>query len=405
MTTNTNNFTTLYSAIPSSTTNSTNYTTLYSASAKNVLPSLPYGNANVEAFLNAGTDGGNTILNIVATGSVTAETYFGDGGNLSNISGANVSGPVSTANTVVNAYQPNITQVGTLTTLSVNGNASVNGNITADYFLGNFVGNISGNLVVPGTNTSILFNNDGNAGASSDFTFNKDTQNVTANGNIIANFYYGNGYHLSHLNVANVSGLGNIATINLDGNSANVLYGNGVFATAANATNANYANFAGTAFNVSGSNVSGDVSGANHANVADTANNVSGSNVSGYVANATHATVADSANSVAAANVSGLGNLAFINKDGNASNVLYGNGVFATLPTSTYGNSNVASFLANYGSNTMTTTGNVSVGNIIGNGQALTGINGANVTGQVSYAATANSVAVANVVVSVTSLH
>jgi hypothetical protein len=62
-----------------------------------------------------------------------------------------------------------------------------------------------------------------------------------------------------------------------------------------------------------------------------------------------------------------------------------------------YGNSNVATFLASYGSNTITTTGNVSVGNIIGNGQALTGIAGANVTGAVSFASTANSVAAANV--------
>ena len=102
---------------------------------------------------------------------------------------------------------------------------------------------------------------------------------------------------------------------------------------------------------------------------------------------------------VQAANVSGLGNVALLNRDGNASNVLYGNGVFASASAgASYGNSNVATYLASYGSNTLTTTGNVSVGNIIGNGQALTGIAGANVTGQVGFAAVANSVAVANVV-------
>jgi hypothetical protein len=45
--------------------------------------------------------------------------------------------------------------------------------------------------------------------------------------------------------------------------------------------------------------------------------------------------------------------------------VLYGNGVFA-VAAATYGNANVATFLASYGSNTITTTGNVSVGNMIG---------------------------------------
>jgi hypothetical protein len=117
---------------------------------------------------------------------------------------------------------------------------------------------------------------------------------------------------------------------------------------------------------------------------------LAGANVSGFVPNAN---VANTAFAVAAANVSGLGNVALINKDGNASNILYGNGAFASAPSgATYGNSNVATFLASYGSNTMTTTGNVSVGNIIGNGQALTGLAGANVTGQVGNALVAGTV-------------
>jgi len=109
------------------------------------------------------------------------------------------------------------------------------------------------------------------------------------------------------------------------------------------------------------------------------------------------ATYATTANAVALANVSGAGNIASLNTDGNSSNILYGNGVFASAPAG-YGNSNVATFLASYGSNTMTTTGNVSVGNIIGNGQALTGLAGANVTGTVAnatFATTAGTVTTA----------
>jgi len=45
----------------------------------------------------------------------------------------------------------------------------------------------------------------------------------------------------------------------------------------------------------------------------------------------------------------------------------------------------------------LSVTGNITAGNIIANGQALTSINGANVSGQVSFAAVANSVAGANV--------
>jgi len=72
--------------------------------------------------------------------------------------------------------------------------------------------------------------------------------------------------------------------------------------------------------------------------------------------------------------------------DGNVSNVLYGNGKFAAAPTgSSYGDSNVASLLAAFGSNTISTTGTIGAGNItganfIGNGHSLTGINGANVS-------------------------
>lgn len=135
--------------------------------------------------------------------------------------------------------------------------------------------------------------------------------------------------------------------------------------------------------NIQGANVSGAVGLATY---ATTANSVAGANVTGAVSYAT------TANSVAVANVSGIGNIATVNLDGNASNILYGNGVFSAAPAvSSYDNSNVATFLASFGANTITTTGNVQVGNIIGNGQALTSINGANVTGTVANATYATS--------------
>ena len=70
---------------------------------------------------------------------------------------------------------------------------------------------------------------------------------------------------------------------------------------------------------------------------------------------------------MAVGNVSGIGNIAIINLDGNGSNILYGNGIFASAPTPgvSYGNSNVATFLASYGSNTISTTGTITAGTII----------------------------------------
>ncbi len=239
----------------------------------------------------------------------------------------------------VNASQTQVTEVGTLSSLSVSGNANV-GNIGATN--GVFT-NVSGN---GSALTSIAGANVTGAVAYA------STANAVAGGNVSG--------QVSYAATAN-----SVAGANVSGEVS----------------------YAATANSVAGANVSGAVS------FATTANAVAGANVSGAVNLASYATTA---NSVALANVSGAGNIASLNINGNASTVLYGNGVFASLPP-TYGNSNVATLLASFGSNAITTTGNVSVGNIIGNGQALTSITGANVSGAVAFATTANSVAGANV--------
>jgi hypothetical protein len=62
---------------------------------------------------------------ITSTGEITGAHFIGEGGNLSNITGANVVGTVSsatTAGTVTTAAQPNITSVGILTSLAMSGN-------------------------------------------------------------------------------------------------------------------------------------------------------------------------------------------------------------------------------------------------------------------------------------------
>ena len=96
---------------------------------------------------------------------------------------------------------------------------------------------------------------------------------------------------------------------------------------------------------MAGANVSGEVANAAYATTSGTAYSVSGGNVSGDVSGANHANVADVANSVSVANVSGIGNIATLNLDGNASNILYGNGVFSAVPdVSNVANANYANF-------------------------------------------------------------
>jgi hypothetical protein len=78
------------------------------------------------------TGGNVTTVGTVSAGTVTATTLSGNGSAISSITGANVTGQVGNAlvaGTVYTAAQPNITSVGTLSSLSVTANIT-GGNIT-----------------------------------------------------------------------------------------------------------------------------------------------------------------------------------------------------------------------------------------------------------------------------------
>jgi len=222
----------------------------------------------------------------------------------------------------------------------------------------------SGTSAAGGSNTTVQFNDNNVLQGNAGFTFNKLTGVFTAPN------LAGNGSRLTNISAGNITGTINLATY---ATTANAVAGANVSGAVSYATTANsvagsnvsgavgLATYATTANSVAGSNVSGAVS------YATTANSVAGANVSGAVSYAT------TANSVALANVSGAGNIASINISGNASQILYGNGVFATAPTPgvSYGNSDVANYLPTFTGTvgaTGLTTGSIStVGTITGN--------------------------------------
>ena len=71
-----------------------------------------------------------TLTDLAVNGNVTAGHLIGEGRNISNVNGANVYGTVgaaTVAGTVTTGAQPNITSTGTLSNLTVNGNVSVSG--------------------------------------------------------------------------------------------------------------------------------------------------------------------------------------------------------------------------------------------------------------------------------------
>jgi hypothetical protein len=286
--------TSLYTVGNTANVSGANFTTLYSGGGGSApVPAEPYGNANVEAFLAAGTDGANTVGNITANGIVSAT------GNI----------------------------------------------VTDQYFIGTFLGNITGNFVVPGFNTQVIYNNNGNAGASSGLTFVAGSNTLTSGGVVSA---VGNVRGGNITTVGKVSATGNITT-------DNYFLGNGSLLTGLPATYGN-------------------------------------ANVSAYLASGTN-----TANIITSANVQG-GNIKTVGQVTATGNVtgayILGNGSQLTGLPATYGNADVAAFMANFGANSISTTGNVTAGYFAGNGSLLTNITGANVTGTVAnatYALTANA--------------
>ena len=290
-----------------------------------------YGNIKGLVFISTATTGTSPFIVNSTTEVANLTAQY-----------ANIANKANTANTVTVNAQPNITSVGTLSSLTVNGITTLGniGNVkiyggAADYVLKtDGTGNLSwvmpatgagtGNANVSGSNTQLQYNDGTNLGSSANLTFNAVTKTLTVD-NI----------------VANGSGLTSITGANVTGTVAN----------------ANYAAYAGNAFSVTGSNVVGAVNLANYATVA---NSVAGANVTGAVSYAT------TANSVAGANVSGI--------VANANYASYAGNAFSVTGSNVVGAVN----LANY----------ATVSNSVA---------GANVSGEVAYANVANNVAGANV--------
>jgi len=207
----------------------------YNTTTKEITYSTAYGNANVAAYLPTYSGNLTSLNTISAVGNVAGNYFIGNGSQLTGISAGNIIGSYSNAN--VAAYLPTYTgnvtanyfigngslltgisggnsnysntnvsaylQVLTSdvsTTGNVNGNniyanagISSTGNITtAGYFIGTFQGNVTGNFVVPGSNTQVLYNNNGNAGASTGLTFNSASNAMVVAGNVTAGNLIGN---------------------------------------------------------------------------------------------------------------------------------------------------------------------------------------------------------------------
>jgi hypothetical protein len=239
------------------------------------------------------TTGDFTFNNVTATGNLsslnanlgntaTANFFIGSGANLTNLPAGNVSGQVANAlvsGTVYTNAQPNITSVGTLTSLTATGNVTGGNLVTAGKVY-------SSEMLDGGTG---IYLSAGPAGYINFFTTGGDKASISDTGNIIASNLIANSTVFA--TTANISGnvnagnanLGNLVTANfftgngslltgisvsagntiVNGNSNVVVSANGNVTTSV-AGNANILVVTGTGVNVAGTlNVSGNTTVAN----------------------------------------------------------------------------------------------------------------------------------------------
>ena len=304
---------------------------------------------------------GTSNIIVGASGNVTVSSAGTANVLVASGTGVNVSGTLNTSGNITG---------GNLTTA---GKIDATGNITtAEFFIGTLIGNIIGNLVVPGLNTYVLYNNSGNAGADSGFTYASGT--VTVTGNIAAGNLTTGGQVVA---TGNVSG-GNLTTGGVVAATGNVSGGNvttgGVVAATGNVSGGNVTTGGQV---VASGNVSGNYILGNGSQLTSVTTSV--------LQNGTSNVAIAAANDYVRVKVNGVANVAVFTETATyLAGILEvtGNVVSANL------NSNGAVSGA-----TGVFSGNVSANYFTGNGSALTGIDATaiqNGTSNVRVAASGN---------------
>ena len=357
---------------------------------------------------------GNITAGNASLGNLASATYIsGNGSLLSSITGANVAGQVANAlvaSTVYTNAQPNITSLGTLTSLNVTGNVSSAANVTASYFIGNgsslssitganVTGQV-GNALVAGTVYTNAQPNITSVGTLSSLTITGNLRSGNANlGNAaVANYIIANGYYLTEITATNIAGGANgYLVYQQDTNSTGfiapgdagyVLQSTGPASPPEWAT----ANFTiGTTSMTLGGNYTA-IDGMDSFYI--TGSTDASSNITGVLR---------------VAGGVGIGKKLYVGSDINATgnvtagniktnHLLYANGSVWDFTTNAAGSNTQVQFndgnsfagSANFTFNKTTNT--LSVTNIIGNGAGITYVTGSNVNGQVGNALIAGTV-------------
>ena len=375
------------------------------------------------------------VANNVAGANVSGQVGFANVAN--NVAGANVTGQVSNAlvaGTVYTAAQPNITSVGTLTSLNVSGNTTLGNSVTSNYFIGNLWGLANTartvtqaaqpNITSVGTLTTLVVSGNTNLGITntSNLTATNLTisNNFTAPGNIIAgnvfantgtvrgNLLQGNLVTAFQPNITTVGNLvsltvvGNITGANVNGgNLVNANYVTGILTTN-NQPNINYVGDLGwlnvnTSVPNSNGNITfnGSLSGTGaESNITITGNIIAGNNITAdtftgelttafqpnitSLGNLSSLTVVGETNLGDVSNITilggnanyvlstdGLGNLSWVEQSANGSNVVPGglNTYIQFNDNGNFGGDNTLTW--NKNTDTLFVGGNTNISNIV----------------------------------------
>jgi hypothetical protein len=355
------------------------------------------------ATANAVPTGGQLANGEIAINYADGNLFFKDSGGsvqtlaskkfvsvTGNITGGNVeTGTVSATGNVVagnlNAGGLSLSS-NVVSALVSAANITTTANIASGYFIGN--GSQLTGLPASYSNANVAtFLADFGSNVVST-TGNVTTGNLTVNGNITyvnSNVVTINDKFINVANNAATSGAANGGGLGVgpvDAEYATLIFNNGT-----------------TAWNTNiPLSVNGNVAGSYFVGNGSALTSITGANVTGNVANATYAVSAGSAGSAVTAeqvtfavqaNITGVGTLGNLSVSGNTTvgnlstggfvsatgnvtgNVFIGNGSQLTGITSSYGNANVVANLAALGSNPVSTTGNVTSGNLNAAGLSL----------------------------------
>jgi hypothetical protein len=344
--------------------------------------------ANVFASGTLSVGGNITGGNLFTTGSANAASLTTTGnitsGNLTtfgafSVSGISNLGPVGnvvitggaagyylqTNGSGVLSWQP-VSSVTALVSGNSNVTVAANSNVNIS---SNGVANV---LVVTGTGVNIA----GTLNATGVITGNGAGLTQIPGGNVVGAVAYATTANAVAL--ANVSGIGNIASINLNGSSSQILYGNGAWAAAP----ATYGN----------SNVATLLSSFG-SNTISTTGNISGGNINGVTIYGAGTGLTGSSPTFTANNANYLGNYSWASPPQIGSTTANYAAFSGLTVNGTISSANITS-----SGNVSAANVNVTTGVIYGNGSGLSAITGANVTGTVAnatYAVSAGSAATA----------